>query len=87
MVLQHIFYGLILVALGVVTLRFNFQIVQNTTRLAWFEEHLGAGSTFLVYKIGSVGMVLFGILLMTGLSGAFLDWLFSPVRSLFNINR
>jgi hypothetical protein len=84
MLFQHIIYGLILIAAGIVTLKYNFQIVNNTARLQWIESKLGAGSTFLVYKLISIVLVLFGILFLTGFSNAFLNWLLSPVRGVFN---
>jgi hypothetical protein len=87
MLFQQIFYGAILIAVGVVTLKYNFQIVQNTSRLEWIESKLGSGSTFLVYKILSVVLVIAGILYMTGFGNAVLTWLLSPLANLLNPNR
>ncbi len=87
MVFQQIFYGIALIAIGILTLKYNFQIVNNTARLEWIESKLGAGSTFLVYKIVSVILVLAGILYMTGFGNTALGWLLSPLSSLLNPNR
>ena len=86
MLFQQIFYGLLMIAVGVITLKYNFQIVNNTSRLEWIESKLGVGSTYLVYKLISVGLVLFGILYMTGFGDEVLRWALSPFANLFNPN-
>lgn len=83
MLFQHIFFGLIAVAVGILTLKYNFQIVNNSFRLDWIESKLGSGSTFLVFKLISVVLVLGGILYATGLGNVALGWLLSPLTSLF----
>lgn len=83
MVIQQIVYGLIAIVLGVITLKYNFQIVNNTSRLEFIEDKLGYGTTYLVYKILSVLLVLGGILYLTGLYRPVLDWALAPIIGLF----
>jgi len=83
MILNQIIFGLLAIALGTLSLKYNFQIVNNTARLEWIEEKLGAGMTFTVYKILSVLLVIGGVLYLTGLYHAVLGWLLSPIVSLF----
>lgn len=81
--LSHILYGLVAIALGIVMLRFNYQMVNMTGRQDWIESKLGSGSTYLAYKIFALAIIFFGILLIIGLGGSFFNWLFSPLRGLF----
>ena len=81
--IERIFYSALLIGAGILSLKYNFQIVNNTSRLEWIESKLGAGSTFLVYKLLSILLVLAGILYLTGFGPNVLTWLFSPLRSVF----
>jgi hypothetical protein len=71
--------GLIVAALGVLFVKYNYQIVGMTGRQDWIENTLGAGSTYFVFKIMGV-IVIFGALLYgTGLLEPVMGWLFSPL--------
>jgi len=83
MLIQRIVYGFIAVALGVVSLKYNYQLVNNTVRLDFIESKLGSGSTYLVYKILSVALVLGGLLYLTGFGPTVLDWLVAPIANAF----
>jgi hypothetical protein len=83
MFIQRIVFGFIAIAIGIVSLKFNYQLVNSTARLEFIESKLGAGSTYLVYKILSVALVLGGILYITGFGTAVFTWLVSPIASLF----
>ncbi len=86
MIIQQIIFGLLAVALGVITLKYNFQIVNNTARLEFIESKLGSGTTYLVYKLLSILLVIGGVLYMTGLYHGALSWLLSPLVGLFPHN-
>lgn len=81
--IERIFYSTLLIGVGILSLKYNFQIVNNTSRLEWIESKLGAGSTFLVYKLLSILLVLAGILYLTGFGPAVLTWLLSPLQNIF----
>ena len=83
MILQQILYGLLAIILGTITLKYNYQIVNNTTRLEFFESKLGAGSTYMVYKLLSLLLILAGILYMTGFGDDVMRWILSPLVDLF----
>ncbi len=83
MLIQRIIFSLIAIALGVVSLKYNYQLVNNTVRLDFIESKIGPGSTYLVYKILSVALVLGGLLYLTGFSPAVLDWLVAPIANAF----
>jgi hypothetical protein len=76
-------YGLIMVALGVVALKYNYQIVGFTGRQDWIESKLGGGSTFLAYKLFALLLILFGLLTATGLIDPFLNTILGPLKNTF----
>jgi uncharacterized membrane protein SpoIIM required for sporulation len=79
----NIITGLIIIALGVASLRFNYQLVGMTGRQDWIENFLGGGSTYFVYKLFSIVLILAGLLYGTGLATPFFSWLLSPLRNIF----
>ncbi len=81
--LAHLIYGIILVGLGVVALKYNYQIVGFTGRQDWIESKLGAGSTYLAYKLVALIVVIFGLLLATGLANPALNSLLGPLKTAF----
>ncbi len=83
MLITRIIFGLIAIALGVVTLKYNFQIVNSTSRLEFIESKLGYGSTYLVYKLLSLALIIGGILYITGWGVPFAQWLLSPLTKYF----
>jgi hypothetical protein len=75
--------GILMVAAGVLTLKFNYQVVGFTGRPEWLESKLGQGSTYFAYKIFSVLLIIIGMLYATGLTAPFFGWLFSPLKHVF----
>lgn len=78
--------GLFVIAAGVGLLRFNFKVTNSFSRYNWFEQHLGSGSTYMVFQLVSVLTVIMGILIMFGLGDDVVAWIFSPIRGIFNLN-
>jgi hypothetical protein len=85
--LAHFFYGIVIIALGVAGLKYNYQIVNYTGRQDWIEDKLGGGSTFLAYKLFAFLAVIVGILLAFGLINPVLETIFSPLKSAFPIQK
>lgn len=77
----HILIGLIVVIIGVVTLKYNFQLVNTTGNVGVFEKYLGAGGTFAGFKLLSVLAILLGFLYMTSLFDIVLGFLLSPLTN------
>lgn len=75
----YFLYGLIAVVLGVITLKYNYQLVGITGHPRWIEGRLGGGTTYLVYKLFSILLIIFGLLLALGLADDFFYWLLSPI--------
>jgi hypothetical protein len=83
MILQQIFFGIIAVALGIVSLKYNFQLVNMTGNIGAVERFLGAGSTYFFFKMLSVVLVIGGLLYMTGLGVPVLTFILAPLAALF----
>jgi len=81
--LNHILWGTASVVLGVISLKFNYQLVGFTGRQDWIEDKLGSGSTYFVFKLLSLLVIAFGILYATGLWESVGRVLFSPLTGLF----
>ena len=80
---QQIIFGLLAVGIGVVTLKYNYQIANFTGDIGFVERYLGAGSTYGFLKFLSVLLIIGGFLYMTGLANPILDWLLSPLGAFF----
>jgi hypothetical protein len=78
-------YGLIMVGLGIVGLKYNYQIVGFTGSQDWIESKLGAGSTYLGYKLLALLLIIFGLLLATGLADPVFRSILSPLKGVFSV--
>jgi hypothetical protein len=79
----QIVVGLGLTAIGVIALKFNYQLVGMTGNVGFAERYLGAGGTYSLYKIVGVILTIFGLVYATGLGAPVLTWLLSPVAKFF----
>lgn len=79
----HLLIGLSMAGLGVVGVKWTYPIMNATGRQFWLEKYTGSGSTYGVYKIGSVLLIMFGILVATGFGDAVMNFLLSPLYHIF----
>jgi TRAP-type C4-dicarboxylate transport system permease small subunit len=82
--LSHFLIGLLLIACGVVMVKYNFKLVGITGRQDWIEDKLGSGTTYLAYQIFAVALVLIGLAMVSGLSNNLFNTLLSPLKGLFS---
>ncbi len=72
-----IIFGLIAVGIGFLITWKAEWILQNFGANAWAERHLGSsGGTRLLYKLIGLGIIVIGILIITGLIKGLLLWVF-----------
>jgi len=83
---SNFLFGLFVIAIGVGLLRFNFKLTNSFSRSNWFERNLGSGSTYIVFQLVAVLAVILGVLIMFGLGDNVMEWIFSPIRGIFNLN-
>ena len=84
MAIQNFFAGLLAVVIGVVSLKYNYQLVGFTGRQDWIESKLGSGSTYLAYKMLSVLLVVGGLIFAVGLGSKVEGWLLAPLANLLD---
>lgn len=77
---MSIILGIIIIAAGVMMVIKTEWLINNFGRISWFEEKLGVeGGSRLGYKLVGLVFIFGGILIMTGSSTGFLQWVLSPV--------
>src|SRR5690606_7425202 len=84
MFITNFIFGLLIVAIGVVMLKFNFQVSNMFSHNNVFERYMGSGATYFVMQVMSVLAVIFGLLMMFSLHDNLLSWLTSPLRNLIS---
>ncbi len=73
-------FGVIIFIFGVLFILFTEWFVQNFGRIEWAEQHLGAeGGTRIFYKLLGLILIFFGMLMILGLFGGLVMWIFSPL--------
>ena len=82
--ISGIITGLIMIGLGILGVKFSFWLHQQTGPIDALERYTGSGSTYGIYKIGSVLLILVGILWATGFGVNVMEFLFSPLKNLFS---
>ena len=85
MLLNRIIFGSLAIILGILALKYNFRLTNNLGRMDFLDNIVGTGRTYIVYKLLAVLLVFGGILYLTGFGPAIMEWLLSPLRSLFPI--
>ena len=75
--------GLAMVVSGLLFLKFTFWIHNTTGPQQWIERYLGSGSTYGVYKIFGVFLVIVGVLVGTGFGDNVMGFFFAPLVNIF----
>ncbi len=70
-------WGVIWIIIGILMMRYNFQLVQIFGKIGWAEEHMssGLGGTYLMYKLVGLFIIIAAMLYMVGGEGAIFGWL------------
>lgn len=81
--ISHLLIGLVMVGLGVLMVKFTYQLTNFTGAQDWLERYTGSGSTYGIYKIVGVLLALAGLMFATGLGNGLMEFFFSPLKGLF----
>ena len=79
-ILLHLILGLAIMAAGVLTLKNNYRVA-NTMLIGFAEQHLGAGGSYLAWKLLSILIIFAGLTVFFGIYDNILGWLLSPLTN------
>lgn len=82
-ILGQIIIGLLMVVGGVLLLKNNYAITNNL-RISFAEEKLGSGSSYLVWKLLSILLILVGFTVMFGFYDEILAFILSPLTNILS---
>jgi hypothetical protein len=85
MFIVNFILGLIIVIVGVIMLKMNFQVTNLFGRNNVFERRLGSGSTYFVLKVVALLVIFFGFLMMFSLHDNLLNLLLTPLTNALGI--
>jgi hypothetical protein len=72
-------WGPLAIIIGILIMRYNFQIVGIFGTIGWAENHLSSGGTYILYKLIGLGVVIVAMLYMFGSA----DFLVKPLSPVF----
>lgn len=77
---MQILAGFIMIVVGAFMVIKSEALLNIFGRIDFFEKYLGTeGGSRLGYKLIGILVIFFGILMVTGLVGGFLEWILSPI--------
>ena len=82
-ILGQFLLGAILIAVGILLLKYNYQVTNNL-RISFAEQHMGSGGSYLLWKIIAVVVIIAGLTVMFGFHDNVLEWIFSPITNAVN---
>lgn len=87
MFILNFFLGALIVFGGIMILKYNYQVVNVFGRNNVFERRLGAGSSYPMFKLIGVLIIVGGLLTMASLHDNVLWFLLSPITNALGIKR
>jgi hypothetical protein len=81
--LANFFWGLLAAGVGVLGVKYTFQVVGITGRQDWLERYTGQGTTYFMFKMFFLLIAIGGILFASGFGGGVMNFIFSPLRHIF----
>lgn len=77
---MRIFWGLLVLGVGLFFILKTDSLMRINGRIAWAEYHMGTlGGTRALYKLIGIGFILLSFLLITNLAGRFFFWVLGPI--------
>jgi hypothetical protein len=81
--LNQLLIGLLMAGIGIAGVKYTFPIMNFTGSLDWIERYTGQGSTYLILKLFFLFTAIFGILYASGFGGSVIEFIFSPLKRVF----
>ncbi|HKX73744.1 MAG TPA: hypothetical protein VJM32_07055 [Candidatus Saccharimonadales bacterium] len=82
MSISGVFIGILLIALGLVTIKFNRQVAATLGTPSFLYKYFGPGREYGFYILLSFILMFIGLFVMFGLFGIITDLIFKPFRGL-----
>jgi hypothetical protein len=80
---SHLLIGIGFVVAGILMVKYTFAIMNMTGRQEWIEKYTGGGTTYGIFKLFGIVLVLVGLLFATGFGNNLMEFLFSPLVHIF----
>jgi hypothetical protein len=77
-----IFWGLVLIVVGVAMIKYNRQITNSFFRSQAAEKYMGAGGSYLLWLMIGLVLVVIGIISLFGFGDDIARFILSPVTNL-----
>ena len=74
-----------MVVVGILLIKNNYQ-VSNNMRIAFAEEHLGGGGSYLVWKVLAILLILAGFSVIFGIYDNILALILSPLTKKLSLS-
>ena len=81
--LGQILLGLTMIGVGILLLKYNYQVANNL-RISFAEQHLGSGGSYLLWKILAIVLVLAGLATMFGIGDNVISFILSPLTNILS---
>ena len=82
-IIAQVILGILMVVVGILLLKNNYQ-VSNNMRIAFAEEHLGGGGSYLIWKVLSILLILIGFTVIFGFYDNILAFILSPLTNILS---
>ena len=76
--------GILIIAVGVVGVKYNAQITRTFGNNEWINHYLGPSATYGLFMILAFGVIVYGFLTMFGLSDDVIQTVLAPLRGVFS---
>lgn len=77
---MNIIFGFVIICAGSIMVARSEWLLNNFGRIYFFDKYLGSsGGTRLGYKMIGSFVIFIGILVLTGMLGAFVGWVLAPL--------
>lgn len=80
---NQIVFGGLAIAAGAAMVKYSWSLTNFTGNIGTVERYLGGGSTNSFYKFMGVVLIIGGLFYITGMLTPVMEWLFSPLASIF----
>jgi hypothetical protein len=79
-IIGQIILGLLIIAAGVMILKYNYQIA-NSIPMTFADRYMGGGGSYSLWKVAAILIILIGFSVLFGIYDNILGWIVSPLTN------